>query len=90
MVSVIAHANGQPQYAGSKLTVSAASFDDSTFASLFSPALRRQTLALMALYFLLAYGCGVFVWMPVLLQEKNLEVTAAWLHALLRDPLVLR
>jgi hypothetical protein len=57
---------------------SQATFGESSFKQMFSPELRFSTMTLFMLYFLLAYGCGIFVWMPVLLQEKKLEVMSMY------------
>lgn len=49
-----------------------------TFGSLFAPNYRWKTLPLFLLYFLLSFGCGVFVWLPTLLQEKKFEVMSMY------------
>lgn len=46
---------------------------ESSFMQLFSPSIRTTTIMLFFIFFLISYGCGVFMWMPVLLEGKNLE-----------------
>jgi len=77
-VALIARSNGKPEFEKVKLLPSEATFEESSFRQMFSPQLRFSTLTLFILYFLLAYGCGIFVWMPVLLQEKKLEVMSMY------------
>lgn len=81
----IALANGKNKYVGWKLTdkkmdvmnAPSSSFCSSLF-ELFTPQYIWKTLPLFAIYFALAFGCGVFVWMPVLLEEKRLEVMSMY------------
>jgi len=81
----IALANKKNKYVGWKLTDSRENFMSSgggSFCSslfqLFSPQYLWSTIPLFAIYFSLAFGCGVFVWMPVLLEEKHLEIMSMY------------
>ena len=49
-----------------------------TFWDLFSNTYRRTSILLLISFFMLSFGCGVFVWMPVLLQAKKLEVLSMY------------
>lgn len=75
----MADANGKPKLKKFQLRASLEkhSFNHS-FSSLFEGAYLRTTLLLFALFFLLSFGCGVFVWLPVLLREKGFEVQSMY------------
>lgn len=78
IVHSIAVTNKKPEYENAKLLPSEAKFEESSFAHLFDRELRTKTLTLFCLYFLLAFGCGIFTWLPVLLQDKKLELMSMY------------
>jgi MFS transporter, putative metabolite:H+ symporter len=70
--------NGKPKLVAITLEPSQVSFDHASVWDLFNSQFRLTTLLLYAMYFVLSFGCGVFVWLPILLQYKKLEVMSMY------------
>ena len=75
----MARANGKEEYASVKLDADVeVRPNQPSFVELFSSYYIWRTIPLFILFFTLSFGCGVFVWMPTLLQEKKFEVMSMY------------
>lgn len=75
----IADDNGKPKLKQFRLRASLERqhFNHSVSAIFEGPYL-RTTLLLFALFFLLSFGCGIFVWLPILLRGKGFEAVSMY------------